>query len=238
MRKAAGAILAASSTSLSVIIPTLNESSHIGATLASAMGDAETEVVVVDGGSVDDTRKQVQAWGCKLLVSSPGRAVQMNMGASVASGKVLLFLHADTRLPPGYRSQVHSTLGAHGVVAGAFRLGIDGSGRALRLVEMLANWRSTTLQLPYGDQALFMKAARFQQIGGFPTMPIMEDLVLVSRLRKIGRIAIAPVAVQTSARRWQEIGVGKATVINQIMLYGFFLGLSPERLARFYGRWL
>jgi hypothetical protein len=119
-------------------------------------------------------------------------------------------------------------------VAGAFKLGIDGTQIGLRLVEKLANFRSRFLQMPYGDQAIFTRSDLFHSIGGFPDMPIMEDFVFVQRLKKEGRIALAPVAVTTSSRRWLKIGILKTTMINQILLLAYFLGSDPKQLARWY----
>ncbi|NJL23414.1 MAG: glycosyltransferase, partial [Leptolyngbyaceae cyanobacterium SM1_3_5] len=117
-----------------------------------------------------------------------------------------------------------------------FCLGIDGRETGLRLVEWGANWRSRLLQLPYGDQALFLRRDTFWQVGGFPDLPMMEDFELVRRLRRRGRIAIAPDAVLTSARRWQKLGILKATVINQVAIVAYLIGISPDRIARWYRR--
>ena len=147
---------------------------------------------------------------------------------------MLLFLHGDTRLPPGFDQWVQDLLANPGIVAGAFALGIDGPEIGLKIIEKLANFRSRFFQLPYGDQAIFLRPNLLRVIGGFPDMPIMEDFVLTRRLKKEGRIAIAPVAVQTSARRWLKLGILKTTLINQAVLLAYFFGCDPERLARWY----
>ncbi len=122
------------------------------------------------------------------------------------------------------------------IVAGAFELEIKGNLRGLRLVEKLVNWRSHFLSLPYGDQAIFLRAETFWQLGGFPDLPIMEDFQLIQQLKKLGKVAIAPAKVQTSARRWQKLGVWQTTLINQLVIIAFFCGISPQRISNFYRR--
>lgn len=222
------------SLSLSIIIPVLNEASRLGTTLRRAQQATDVEIIVVDGGSQDQTLAVAQSFlGVKVVSTAPGRAQQMNAGAQTAAGNVLLFLHGDTLLPENYLEQVQTLL-KPGVVAGAFALKISGSMRGLGLVERLVGWRSRSCQLPYGDQALFLPAALFHELGGFADLPIMEDFELVSRLRKRGKIAISPTAVITSGRRWQKLGVLRTTLINQLILVGYRLGISPRRLARWY----
>ncbi|MGB9619788.1 MAG: TIGR04283 family arsenosugar biosynthesis glycosyltransferase, partial [Armatimonadota bacterium] len=155
-------------------------------------------------------------------------------GAQAASGSILLFLHADTRLPERFDEHVRRALRQPRVVAGAFRLRIDGPEPALRLIEWGTYFRSRYLQMPYGDQALFLKAPIFHALGGFPDLPIMDDFVLVRRLRRLGRIVILPVPVVTSSRRWQELGVWRTTWINQKVIAGYYLGVAPRRLAQWY----
>lgn len=221
-------------TKISIIIPTLNEAGNIKQAIATTKVSTNTEIIVVDGGSQDDTVEIVQSLGIKVISSSPGRASQMNAGAVVASGEILLFLHADTRLPPGFEDMVRAALQKPSTVAGAFALRIDASLLSLRWVEWGVNWRSHFLQMPYGDQAIFLKKEVFQQIGGFPELPIMEDFELIRRLKRIGQIMILPVPVVTSARRWLQKGVFKTTLINQIVIIAYFLGVSPEKIRRWY----
>jgi hypothetical protein len=219
---------------ISIIIPTLNEAANIEATLASVQGASDVEVIVVDGGSRDHTADLARACGATVLTTEAGRAGQMNAGAAAAKGEVLLFLHADTRLPERFDEFVRQALSRPGTVAGAFKLRIDGSAWGLRMIERLANWRSHRWHMPYGDQAIFLRAETFHDIGGFPDMPIMEDFELMRRLRRRGRIAIVPVPIVTSARRWEKMGVLKTTLINQAMIVAYLLGVSPLRLARWY----
>ena len=221
---------------ISIIIPTLNEAKSLSATLTSAKATVDVEIIVVDGGSTDDTAALAKAYGAALLVESGGRAKQGNAGARAASADVLLFLHGDTRLPEGFDVHVLNLMDRLDTVAGAFKLGIDGTEIGLRLVEKLANFRSRFLQIPYGDQAIFTRSDLFHSIGGFPDMPIMEDFVFMQRIRKKGRIALAPAAVTTSSRRWLKIGILKTTMINQIVLLAYFLGSDPKHLARWYRR--
>ncbi len=221
---------------ISVIVPTLNEESSIAPVLRSA-GDAEdVERIVIDGGSDDKTESAATSAGGRVFQSARGRGLQMNEGARRATGEILLFLHGDTLLPQSFDELVRSTLRREGVVAGAFRLGIDGGGWTLRAIERVANWRSRLLQLPYGDQALFMRRQIFHQIGGFPETPILEDLTLVRRLKKHGRVALVPDMVRTSPRRWDRIGPLRTTLLNQVILLGHIFGVPPEQLARWYRR--
>ena len=219
---------------ISIIIPTLNEAENLPATLASTKSSVDLEIIVVDGGSDDRTLELANSFGVRLLTTTANRARQINAGGLAARSKVLLFLHGDTRLPSGFESYVQDVLAMPGIVAGAFRLGIDGSKFGLRIIEMLANFRSRFLKMPYGDQAIFLRADLFHTVGGFPDMVIMEDFVLMKRIKKEGRIVIAPVPVKTSARRWRKLGILKTTLINQAVLLGYFFGRDHEKLARWY----
>lgn len=221
-------------SSISVIIPTLNEAANLVATLAPLRGVPGVEVIVADGGSTDATVALAEAAGARVVVVPPGRARQQNGGAVLAGGEILLFLHADTSLPEGFAEAVRTCLAQPGVVAGAFRLGIAGEGWGLRMIERMANWRSRQWQMPYGDQAMFMRQESFAAVGTFPEQEIMEDFELVRRLRKIGRIELLELAVQTSARRWQRLGVLRTTLINQLVILGYFFGVAPARLAGWY----
>ena len=158
----------------------------------------------------------------------------MNAGAEAAEGTFLVFLHADTRLPERFGRHVRRILTQSGVAAGAFQLQIDAPSTRLRFIEKAANWRSQYLQMPYGDQAIFVRAELFREMGGFPDLPIMEDFELIRRLKGRGRIVIAPAAALTSARRWEKLGALKTVLINQLMVIGFYLGFEPSRLARWY----
>jgi rSAM/selenodomain-associated transferase 2 len=233
--------------SISIIIPVLNEAARIEATIkaiAKATGKLGIEIIVVDGGSRDATVELAKAAGANVRSAVGGRSGQMNEGAKLASGSILVFLHGDTLLPQTFDDLVRSALTdgdfpkerlhQRQVIAGAFALQIDDPLWSLRWIERGVNWRSRVLQMPYGDQAIFLRAATFWQLGGFPAQPIMEDFELIRRLGRLGKIAIVPVPVTTAARRWLQRGIIKTTLINQLVVLGYFLGISPDRLAQLY----
>jgi rSAM/selenodomain-associated transferase 2 len=221
---------------ISIVIPVLNEAIAIRAVLAQVLDTPNVEAIVVDGGSEDDTVAIAQTTGVKVISTMAGRARQMNAGAAVATGDILLFLHADTQLPPSFDGFVHQALQKPGTVAGAFELRIDAQLRGVKLIERMVNWRSHFLSMPYGDQAIFLKKSVFAELGGFPDLPIMEDFELMRRLKRLGRIAIVSAPVITSGRRWQKLGVVKTTLINQLVITGYFLGVPPAELLRWYRR--
>lgn len=216
---------------LSVVIPALNEAGRVARTVASAR-DPEAEILVVDGGSRDDTAGEAARAGAQVLSAPRGRARQQNLGASAARAAVLLFLHADTRLPAGYAGLIFEALLDPGVRLGAFSFKTDLAGRAMRGIEALANFRSKILKLPYGDQGLFLRKAVFAKAGGFPDAPLAEDFLLVRRLKKQGRIVTLAAPATTSGRRWQDLGLVRTTLINQIVLAGLYAGIRPTTLAR------
>jgi rSAM/selenodomain-associated transferase 2/rSAM/selenodomain-associated transferase 1 len=220
---------------LSVIIPALNEEALIEETIGKAQSP-DAEIIVVDGGSGDRTADKAKRAGAVVMVGQRGRALQQNLGAAAAKGSVLLFLHADTLLPKDYVSQVFETLMDRKVALGAFCFRTSLHRPLMRGIELTTHVRSRYLRLPYGDQALFLRKCRFQAVGGFPEMPIAEDLFFVRLLSKQGRIATAPAHVVTSGRRWKEVGLLRTTLINQLILAGFALGISPKTLARLYRR--
>jgi rSAM/selenodomain-associated transferase 2 len=220
---------------ISIIIPTLNEEENIGA-IADTLPDKAGEIIIVDGGSTDRTVLFAGKRGLRVEQSAPSRAAQLNHGAACAGGPVLLFLHADTRLPENFAATILQTLAKSGVVAGAFSLAIRDAGPALNFIAFCANIRARTLQLPYGDQAIFITKEQFVRLGGFPQLPIMEDYVFVKKAKTLGKIYTVSEQVSTSARRWQRLGVMRTTLINQLIILGFALRISPERLASLYRR--
>jgi rSAM/selenodomain-associated transferase 2 len=229
---------------ISIIIPVLNEAATIEKTLTRLHDIADLEVIVVDGGSKDETvaiahrcaKLFTPSSELKVISATVGRANQMNAGVAVATGDILLFLHADTHLPPEFDTLVRQTLQNPSTIAGAFELRIDSDLRGLRLIESIVNMRSRVFSMPYGDQAIFLKAITFHHLGGFPDLPIMEDFELMRRLRRQGQIAIVPASVLTSGRRWQKLGVLKTTLMNQLIIAAYFLGIPPVQLAHWYRR--
>ncbi|MCP4626796.1 MAG: DUF2064 domain-containing protein [bacterium] len=228
--------LSAGSIRISVIIPTLNEAEVIEPTIFNLKKYQHTEIIVVDGGSRDQTVDLARSMGARVLTSAPSKAAQMNVGAAHAAGDVLLFLHADTILPENFENRVLAALARQDIRAGAFSLGIASGASGLRFIERAANWRSRFLQMPYGDQALFVTRQLFHEIGGYPDYPIMEDFEFVRKLKKKGKIAILPESVQTSPRRWLNLGILKSWLLNQLIVIAYYLGISPQRLARWYNR--
>jgi rSAM/selenodomain-associated transferase 2 len=216
---------------LTVIIPTLNESAHIGETVTAVRRADTSEIIVVDGGSADDTVALAEAAGATVITSSRGRGTQQRHGAERARGDLLLFLHADTKLPHTFPALVATTLAKPGVVAGAFRFKLDKSGWRLRIIEQLVAWRCRLFQLPYGDQALFVRACTLAEIGGFPSLPIMEDYELVQRLKRLGRIEIADGDAVTSSRRWRKLGIARAAWTNIRCVLAYNSGATPESIA-------
>lgn len=216
---------------ISVVIPARDEAAGIGRVIDRAAAGGAHEIIVADGRSADRTVAEARRHGAVVVDAGPGRGRQLNRGAEAAGGDVLLFLHADTLLPPDYVAHVKATLAGEGVCAGAFGLRIDAPGRALRLVEHAVAWRSRRLQRPYGDQALFMTRGTFAAAGGFREWSAMEDYELVRRLRRQGRIAVAAATVLTSGRRWVECGVLRTTLLNQVCITAYRLRVSPERIA-------
>ncbi|MBF0203085.1 MAG: TIGR04283 family arsenosugar biosynthesis glycosyltransferase [Desulfamplus sp.] len=224
---------------ISVIIPTLNEADRIGRVIDSAL-NPNCEVIVVDGGSTDETIDIARKKGvAKTINGSKGRAGQQNLGANAARGDILLFLHADTLLPPNYAESVFMALLDKTQIAGAFTFKTDSTHLMLRFIALGVNLRSRWLNLPYGDQALFFRRSVFEAAGGFPESLIAEDLLLMRNLLKQKRInkeklAILPLSVITSARRWNSIGILRTTIINLVILFGVLFGVSPEWLAGLY----
>jgi len=219
-------------SSISIIIPTLNEAENIPA--LKALMQQVAEVIIVDGGSSDTTVELAADLGLSALHTDKGRGAQLNLGAGKATSQILLFLHADTVLPPAFPKLVTNCLAQKGTVLGAFSLGIESTSWLLRIVCGGANVRSRFLQLPYGDQSLFIRKTDFEKLGGFPEIPIMEDYIFVKLANKMGKVKTLPQTVLTSARRWQKLGAIRTTCVNQLMILGYCLGITPEKLASFY----
>lgn len=218
-------------TALSVVVPVLDEAREL-ATLLPCLVAAGVQVVVVDGGSRDDSVAVARAVaGVEVLAGRPPRSRQMNQGAARARGEVLLFLHADARPPADFAGLMKRSL-AHGAVAGgAFSLAIDENRPAARLVAAGANLRTRLTGHPYGDQGIFVRRHLFQAMGGYADVPFLEDLEFVVRLRKKGRVCLLPETVRVSARRWQANGYLRTTWRNAVLATWFYLGLDASRFA-------
>ncbi|MGZ8480686.1 MAG: TIGR04283 family arsenosugar biosynthesis glycosyltransferase [Candidatus Binatia bacterium] len=219
---------------ISVIVPVLNEEKSIAATLQALAHLQPHETIVVDGGSQDRTAEIAAECGVKVILSERGRARQMNRGARQASGEVLLFLHADTRLPPTAFSDIAGAMGDPRYVGGRFDVELDGKHWMLPLVGRLISYRSRLSKVATGDQALFVRRAVFQRMGGFADIPLMEDIAFCRRLKGLGEVACLRSRVVTSARRWEVDGVWRTIFRMWTLKLLYLTGVSPARLKQFY----
>ncbi len=217
---------------ISVVIPALDEASLIADAVADAGRHAQ-EVLVVDGGSRDDTRARALAAGARVLEAPRGRASQMNAGAGQAQGEVLLFLHADCRLPAD-AAQAIAGARAGGYRWGRFDVRLDSPRPALRVVGTMMNLRSRLSSIATGDQAIFVERTLWRDAGGFAPIPLMEDVELTARLRRTARCACLREQVTVSARRWEQRGVARTVVEMWVWRAAYALGVSPQRLHRLY----
>lgn len=222
-----------SSFRISVVIPTLNETMQIGEVIRQTRGLGACEILVVDGGSTDDTLQKAKA-ADRVISSAPGRAVQQNTGAETSNGDVLLFLHADCRLQPGSFEAIQNALNDPRNVGGCFRQQIDAPGWKYRLLERGNSLRVRLLKWAYGDQAIFVRRSLFEELGGFPDLRLMEDLYFMKQLKRKGRFALVDPPIHISARRWQKKGIVRQTLRNWTLITLAHCGISPNRLARFY----
>jgi rSAM/selenodomain-associated transferase 2 len=224
---------------ISVIVPVFREAKTINPflkTLQVVFPAPAHEIIVVDGSPAGDTLAAVSLPQVKTIHSGKGRARQMNHGAAMAGGEILLFLHADTRLPENAPELITNPLSRDpDLVGGAFSLGIDDERIPLKVIEWSANLRSRLTRVPYGDQSIFLRKAYFDRVGGFMEIAIMEDLELMTRIRKKGgKIHILKQKSVTSSRRWKKEGIAACTLRNWLIRLLYHLGIPADRLAALY----
>lgn len=221
--------------SVSIIVPALDEAGGIAVALGALapVRAAGAEVIVVDGGSRDATVAMCTGLADRVIAAKRGRARQMNAGAALAQAPVLLFVHADTALPAGAVDALLAALDS-GAGWGRFDVRIAGRSRMLPVVAALMNWRSRATGIATGDQAIFVRAALFREVGGFPDQPLMEDIELSSRLKRTGPPACLRARVTTSGRRWEQRGVWRTVWLMWRLRARYWLGTPAERLAEAY----
>jgi rSAM/selenodomain-associated transferase 2 len=223
--------------SLSIIVPALNEEAGIATTLRalSALRARGAEIIVADGASHDRTAELARPLCDRLIVATRGRATQMNAGASAARHEVLLFLHADTRLPENADRLVMEGLKRSGRAWGRFDVRIEGRHPLFPVIAAMMNLRSRLTGIATGDQAIFVATAAFAAIGGYPDIPLMEDIVLSRRLKRLGRPLCVSAPALTSGRRWEKYGVMRTILTMWGLRLAFFFGAPPAKLAARYG---
>ena len=219
---------------LSIILPVLNEAEHIVQALTACRSQAD-EVIVVDGGSRDATLALAQDAADRVLISKPGRSLQMNAGADVATGDVLLFLHADTLLPDGACNMIRTAIRG-GKQWGRFNVRLSGQSWMFRIIEQMMNWRSCLTAIVTGDQAMFVSRELFLRQNGFPEIPLMEDIALSKKLRPHSRPACLRACVLTSSRKWEQNGILSTVLLMWYLRLKYYLGVSTEKLASQYYR--
>ncbi|MBN2405410.1 MAG: TIGR04283 family arsenosugar biosynthesis glycosyltransferase [Coriobacteriia bacterium] len=225
------------SPAVSVVIPALNEEELVADAVSSALAAGALEVIVADGGSRDETAQRAAGAGAKVLHAPRGRTSQLNAGARHATGDVLLFLHADSRLPQDGMQHVKRVLHDPAVALGAFRFEVGDQNRSQdRLITLVGRMRHKIFHLPYGDQAPFLRRRDFEDLGGFAMMPVMEDYDLALRCKRLGRLGSASVSAPGSSRAWREHGLVRVTLTYMAMIAGYRLGVPISRLAALHAR--
>lgn len=220
---------------LTIVIPTLNEARYLPGLLSDlAALTISPEVIVVDGGSRDDTLSVATMGGARTLSAPRGRASQMNAGAAASHGHWLCFLHADVRMPEPARLALEEVLRTEPGAVAVWRFAIEGAGLWFRLVELGARLREHVGGLSYGDQGLLLPRAMFDAVGGFPVLPIMEDVAILRALRRRCSVVRLPTPLHVSPRRWHREGRYRTWFRNIALMSAFSVGVSPERLSRWY----
>ena len=223
---------------VSLIIPVLNEAENISGIIHHIReldADFTAEIIIVDGDPEGSTINAIEDEGLHTVVSVKGRARQMNRGAALATGDILLFLHADTHLPSNAFALIEAAMNDKGFVGGAFDLGFNTQRRIFKITELYVFFRTRLTKIPFGDQAIFIRRDFFEKIGGYRDLPIMEDVDLMKRIRKRGdKICIISEKVRTSPRRYEQEGIIYTTIRNWMLQLQYSLGVSPERLVRWY----
>jgi rSAM/selenodomain-associated transferase 2 len=217
---------------VSLVIPVLRDTEAAAVLLTSLTPSSEMEMIVVDGASDPSLESEAAARGAVYQQAAAGRGRQMNAGAAVATGEWLLFLHADSTLPPGWLQAI--TRLDDTIIGGWFGFALDDPAWQARVIERLTAWRVARLRLPYGDQGVFVRRGTFRALGGFRDLPLMEDVDFVRRLLHAGPVAQLPLRVRTSARRWKRDGWFRRSTKNLVLVSLYFLGVDVERLARWY----
>lgn len=221
---------------LSVIIPVLNEAKNLQRLLSCLRAICPAaEVIVVDGGSEDETSTVVRRFPWVTYLSGRrGRASQMNAGAAVANGEALLFLHADTLLPAGANAAIVRAFNDPEVVAGRFDVGFDNPRPIFKVIAFFINLRSRLTKICTGDQALFVRRKTFEELGGYSDIPLMEDVEFAKRLKRRGAMSCLRLKVTTSARKWEQGGVLRVVLLMWALRFCYFVGIGPERIHRWY----
>ena len=233
-----GETVSVNSIKFSIIVPVFHEGeriNHLLEYLNRLDSEKNLEIIVVDGVQEKDTLRAIHSNHVIKISSEKGRAKQMNAGASAANGEILIFLHADTELPGQALKKIYSLMGQKAYVGGAFDLGIKSDKFIFKVIGTLSSLRSRLNRIPFGDQAIFIRREYFNQIGGYKEIPLMEDVELMRSIKKSGdKISIFYDRVMTSPRRWEKEGVIYCTLRNWTLQALYFLGISPDKLARFY----
>jgi rSAM/selenodomain-associated transferase 2 len=222
----------------SFVVPVYQEAEIINQTISNinSLDDSgKAEIIIVDGDPKGSTIREIKNDKIKIIISTKGRGSQLNSGAAIAQGEILIFLHADTRLPNNALAKISAALSDQDFAGGAFQLHIDSPRFIFRVIEKVALWRTRLTQIPFGDQAIFMRKDYYLSIGGFQPIPIMEDVELMARVKKRkGRIVILDDQVHTSSRRWDQEGILSCTLRNWLLQILYLCGAKPEVLVKYY----